>query len=485
MRRVRIAIDPCLEARFRPEVHWAWRTLLVGIGIGWQQVSPDSPDCDIAYLARPDGSSSGRLHIRASRELWSASATLTLQHFERRGDTVDLAYAGKTLPSGEFRLENGRAVCDRDLLFDFFWLASGQEEASWRRNRHGHAILDGTPWLSESGLALAPASGIARRIREALETLGHGGWVPRWPGGKRAAAAPSHDVDYPEVVRWLEPLRILKRQGPTGLHAAADVILGRRSHWCFDAWKAAEQHLGIRSAFFFLARKGSLLQYALGTPDGFYDVRTPRFRTVLQTLVSGGWEIGLHSSYRAFESVERVVEEKRRLEEASGLVIQGHRHHYFHLDPDEPDETLLMHERVGFAYDTSLTHDRYPGWRRGLCWPFYPFHRRLRREIRTLQLPLAWMDSQLLAGRHVDRPSAQETLTDLVDRVASESGLFLNDMHDYVFDDALYPGWAHAYLDLMKHLVSRGDFWVATPGAIADHWIGRHARICTGSAGLD
>lgn len=485
MLRLRIAIDPCLEARFRPEVHWAWRTLLVAIGAGWCQVSPDSPDCDIAYMTRLDGSPKSRLVIRATPELWKAGPTLALSRVERCGETIDLAYAGLLLPSGDFHVQSGRATCDRDLLFDFFWLVSGQEEPSWSRNRHGHAILDGTPWLTDGGLALAPASAIATHIRRTLDALGHRGWVPRWPAGRLAAAAASHDVDYPEVVRWLEPLRVLKRQGPTGFRAATDVLLGRRTHWCFDAWKRAEQAIGVRSAFYFLARKGSLLQYATGTPDGFYDVRRPRFRAVLQSLASDGWEIGLQASYRAFESLDRFIDEKRKLEEISGGVIRGLRHHYFHLDPCESDDTLLMHERAGFAYDSSLAHDRYVGWRRGLCWPFYPFHRRLRREIGTLQLPLVWMDSQLLAGRRVDRAAVQRRLHDLVNQVARHSGLFLSNVHDYVFDDLLYPGWARAYLDLEETLLSRADFWLATPGAIAEHWMSRHHRIAKESTGLE
>lgn len=485
MRRLRIAIDPFLEEHFRPEVHWAWRTLLVGLGAGWQQVSADLPDCDIAYVARPGGPPRGRLCIRPWLELWEASGRLVLQHFEARGGTAEVAFAGRKLPPGQFQVDRGRAACDRDLVFDFFWLVSGQAETVWRQNRHGHAILEGTPWVTEDGLSIAPASGIVTRIRTALEAVAFGGWIPPWPGGKRAAAASSHDVDYPEVVRWLEPFRILKRRGPMGLRAAAAVLAGRRTHWHFDAWRTVEGELGIRSAFFFLGRKGSLLQHAAGTPDGFYDVRTPRFRAVLRALAAGGWEIGLHGSYRAFESADRFVEEKRRLEEASGVVVRGHRHHYFHMSPDQPDDTLLMHERAGFVYDTSLTHDRYAGWRRGLCSPFYPFHRRLRREIRTLQLPTTWMDSQLLADRTHSRLAARRTLDGLVNRVATESGMFLSDVHDYVFDDVLYPGWALTYLGLERSLLSRGDFWLATPGEIAEHWIGRHARIRGESEGLE
>jgi hypothetical protein len=482
---VTIAIDSYLEAHFAPEVHWAWRTLLAGLGAGWHQVSPGSTPCDIAYVTRPDSVPSARLCIRTSPDLWEASPRLVLQRFERREDGADVVYAGRLLPRGDFRIESGRAVCDRDLVFDFFWLASGQDEPSWPQNRHGHAILTGTPWVTDRGLVTAPASGIATRIGNALEALGWRGSVPRWPGQKRAAAAPTHDVDYPEIVRWLEPVRILKRQGPGGLRAAADVLAGRRTHWCFDSWMQAEQSIGIRSAFYFLARKGSLLQYATGTPDSFYDVRSPRFQAVLRGLASGGWEIGLQASYRAFEAPERFVEEKQRLEEASGLPVLGHRHHYFHMDPREPEDTLLMHEHAGFAYDSSLAHDGYAGWRRGLCWPFYPFHRRLRREIRTLQLPLGWMDAQLLAHRRIDRQAVGRALDDLVRRVAAESGLFLADVHEYVFDDVLYPGWAQAYLDLVKRLAARGDFWMATPRAVAEHWMRRHARICQESTGLE
>jgi hypothetical protein len=482
MQQLRIAIDPALESRHGPEVHWAWRTLLAGMGYAWRQVDPGEPECDIAYMAGEQGGPRARLRIQARPDLWAEGAGLRLAALGTNGS--DFVFMGRSLPDGSFAFADERATCARDVVLDFFWVVAGLEEAHWARGAHGYADLTGTAWLDAHTLLRAPASLVASRLQEALGRLGCGAPHPRWPAGKRAAVAASHDVDYPEVVRWLEPLRILRRLGRRGTRVALEVLAGRRSHWSFDQWQRLEGSLGMRSAFYFVARKGSLIEYARGTPDSFYDIGQPHFRALLRGLVEAGWEVGLHGSYRACESLERFMAEKARLEEATGAPVLGHRHHYWHMGPGDPEPVLLMHEAAGFAYDASLTHDRYPGWRRGLNWPFFPFHRSQRRELRTLQLPTAWMDAQLLPFDGSPAPHVEPSLRGLVDVVAAHGGLFLCDMHDYVFDAQLYPGWSATYRDLHAGLVSRGDFWVARPADIARHWADRHAAIVSASVGL-
>lgn len=143
-----------------------------------------------------------------------------------------------------------------------------------------------------------------------------------------------------------------------------------------------------------------------------------------------------------------------------------------------------MHEQIGLQYDTSLAHERYAGWRRGLSWPFFPLHQRERRELKTLQLPTAWMDDQLFGHRPDNPGDRRARLRALADRVAEQGGCLLVDVHDYVFDDALFPGWARAYRELWGYLTARADFWIDTPGRVAAHWIARHAAITRASRGL-
>jgi len=484
LHRVRIVIDPEIEDRYAPEVHWAWRLLLAGIGYGWEQVSLGEP-CHIAYVMDPRSTPGARLYIYANPELWSNRFGQTLAAVRRDRGLPSLVFGPQREDLAVVVAEEGRVVCRHDVVFDVFWLVTGLEEAHLPRTRHGFLDLTGTVTLSEELPRQALASEIGRWMQDVLANSGCPPSVPRWPGGKRAAMAAAHDVDYPEVVRWLEPLRVMRRQGSEGLHPAVDVALGRRHHWHFASWVALEQALGMRSAFYFCPRQGSLVQYALGRPDPFYDVTSPRFGELFRYLADSGCEVGLHASYAAYRSADRLARERRRLEEACGHAVCGNQHHYWHLDPDDPDGTLLLHEQVGLLYDTSLFHDRYVGWRRGISQPFFPFHAEERRELRTLQIPPVWMDSQLFGHNGHVTPHRWETLQGLVDRVITQEGCLLVVVHEYVYDNALYPDWAHTYQRLLELLAGRGDVWFATPAEIARHWVRRYASLVDGSLGLE
>lgn len=483
MQTLRLALDPSLDERYAPEIAWTWRYLLTGAGYAWHVCNLAEPS-DIAYVAEPQRAPFARMVIQATPRLWERRSAPRLVGVAAVDGFTHPLYDGERADAQLIVSDQGRLILNRDILFDVFWLLTGQEETHFPKNRHGYVDLSGAPYLRDHVVRQGLASGIGARFERLLGETGVPPGEPRWPHGKRAAAAISHDVDYPEVVRWLEPLRVLLRQGMRGLPAAIDVMTGKRHHWQFNAWLALERDLGAPSAFYFVARQGSLREYALGTPDSFYDIRAPQFRALFRTLIDAGCEIGLHSSYRAYASIAQFAREKRLLEEVTGVPVVGNRHHYWHLDPVNPEATLAIHEQLGFTYDASLTHDRHLGWRRGSCWPFFPFLQQERRELRTLQLPTGWMDSQLFFERDANPGEPDEVLRALADRTAAQGGLLLVNVHDYVFDDVLFPGWAATLRRLWEHLIARGDFWTATPAEIAAHWHTRYRRLLASSAGL-
>lgn len=481
---LRIALDPGLRAACGPELAWTWRLLLTTLGRPWIEVSAGE-ECEIAHLA-PNAASRPRaaIEVRADPELWQRRDQLTLRGVDEEEGWSKLSFAGAGESGGGVTRGEGRVVIEHDLAFDVFWLGTARAEGGWPRNEHGHPQPQGA--LLEQGLfPQALASRLAARLERELLALGLAEGVPRWPGGKRAAACLTHDVDYPEAVRWLEPIRVLARRRQQGVKPALEVMTGRRSTWHFESWTRMEQRWGGSSAFYFVARKGSLREYATGTPDSFYDVTRPRFRELFRRLEAEGAEIGLHASYHAFDSAERFQREKERLERAAGVEVVGNRHHYLHLDPGQPEETLLLHEQLGFEYDTTLGHDRQLGWRNGLSHPFFPFHARLRRQLDTLQLPFAWMDQQLLLYGSANPGEAEDRLRDLAATAAEQGGCLVANIHEYTFDRELFPGWSDTYEALLRQIAERGDFWVQTPRRVAEHWRARASEIAAASRGLE
>jgi hypothetical protein len=223
----------------------------------------------------------------------------------------------------------------------------------------------------------------------------------------------------------------------------------------------------------------------LGTPDSFYDIETPRFRQLFRELQDHGNEIGLQASYLAYQSHETLAAEKLKLEAASGQPVQGNRHHYLHLNPADEEETLYLHEKTGLRYDATLMHNFYLGFRRGLSHPYFPFHQRRRSEIRTLQMPTAWMDDHFFRFAAINPGDPDTCLRSLADQVVRQGGYLLVDVHDYVYEDDLFPRRTALLRRLWTYLLERGDFWFATPGEVADHWGARHQALSLASSGLN
>jgi len=483
---LRITLDPELEEAYGPEVHWVWRLLLSTCGWGWQKVSLGEP-CDLAWICHADAAPTAKLVILASPSAWPQPALYRLAGLSRGNAVVFPVYQGERQPELPQTIEDGRIICNRDLIFDVFWLATGQEERYYSRERHGFCRLEQTIFYRERLPTLALVSQIASWLEKTLQDLGYPAPLPRWPYGKEAAVAVGHDVDYPEVIRTLEPVRKIMRWGSDGVRPALAVITGRRNHWHFADWVALEKKYDLRSAFYFVPRKGSLIRYALGVPDPFYDITTEKFRQLFQYLQDEGFEIGLQASYLAYQNLEQFRREKCLLEEASRGPVKGVRHHYWHLDPQFPEDTLWMHEQLGFEYDSSLIHDHFLGWRRGLSHPYFPFHPRLRREIKTLQIPPAWMDDQLFTYKEHNqfRGGRLETLKIIADRVKGQGGCLSLDVHEYVYDERLFPAWRETYEGLLMYLRDQGGFWFETPLTISRYWTDRYCRILKASQGLD
>lgn len=369
--------------------------------------------------------------------------------------------------TGFSRDSDGGVHFHSDIVAGCYWLLTGAREGHYRRDRHGSAFLEGSA-LQKYGLLTRPlVSEYAAFLRAEFGRIGLEAEPLPWTQGKTGAVLFTHDVDYPQIIRWIECLRLTRERGWRALPSIRDVLSGRSHFWKFADWIGFEDRFGVAPTFYFCARQGSLAQYATGTRDPFYDVRAREFRELFDTLRASGCEIGLHASYNAFRSESHLADERRTLEEACGAPVLGNRHHYMRLNPLAPQETLARHEQIGLAYDSSLAFAYYPGFRRGICHPFHVFHPEDRRELGILQIPLAWMDDHFDRCLTINRISdPEETACGLLAAVERTGGIATVDYHVRGMNADFFPKygpWLARFAD--RHLDDRLRY--LTPGSVA------------------
>jgi hypothetical protein len=357
------------------------------------------------------------------------------------------------------RVARGERPGGDDLAEAFFHLARVEEHDS-ARDRHGR--------FAAASSCLDPLDPPLERLRREL-----GLEPPRWRGA-RFAIVLTHDVDTPW--RWTGigvrgSAARLKRHALAGRGGAAlrearaltavPVHKLRRTdpNWSFERIMRVEASRSTRSTFFLMAGHR---HPADGAAPEAYERLRPR---LVETLLAGGAEIGLHGSYTAAEDPEQLAGEKARLEELAGPV-QGHRYHYLRVDPHRNLAPLV---RAGLAYDTSLGFADAPGFRAGIAHPFRPWDLERDAPLDLVEIPLAAMDVTFSEEQYLglSASAAERRLLDLVEWAGRHGGGFSVLWHTDRYDPATSRGWDRLYLRVMDAVRAGGGVCLSA-GELAD-----------------
>jgi peptidoglycan/xylan/chitin deacetylase (PgdA/CDA1 family) len=343
-------------------------------------------------------------------------------------------------PEAWEQVERGERPVGDELAEAFFHLAR-LEERSEARDAHGRFPAEAS--------VLDPLDPPLESLRRKL-----GVEPPRWGGG-RFAVALTHDVDVPW--RWTRNgIRAaagrLRRGAWWEARALAAVpvhrLRGTDPNWRFDRIVRLEKGAGVRSTFFVLVGHN---HPADGPAPEVYARLRPR---LVETIVGGGMEVGLHGSYTAAGDEERLGDEKRALEALAGPV-RGHRYHYLRVDPGG---NLAPLERLGFAYDSTLGYAGGLGFRAGIAHPFRPWGSEEDEPLDLIEIPLAVMDVTLAEERYLGLPArlAWKQITRLLDWAAEYGGGFAILWHTDRFDPGTARGWDRLYERVLEGVRERG-----------------------------
>jgi peptidoglycan/xylan/chitin deacetylase (PgdA/CDA1 family) len=361
-------------------------------------------------------------------------------------------------PEAWERIDRGERPQGDEVAEAFFHLAR-VEERTGPRDRHGR--------FPASVTCLDPLDPPLERLRARL-----GIEPPRWRGA-RFAVALTHDVDTPW--RWTRvgvrgaaarlKSHALAGRGRAALrearalsHVPVHRIRRTDPNWCFERVLAIERERQTSSTFFVLAGHRHA---ADGASPETYDRLRPR---LVETLASGGAEIGLHGSYTAANDPDLLGEERDALEELAGPVA-GQRYHYLRLDPHA---NLAGLERLGFRYDSSLGYAGAVGFRAGIAQPFRPWDPERDRPLDLVEIPLAVMDASFddrylgLSAREAE-PHVRRLLEDAAER----GGGFAILWHTDRFDRASSGSWDRLYQRILDVVGDLGGVCL-TAGELAE-----------------
>ena len=346
------------------------------------------------------------------------------------------------------RVERGEQPRSDDIAGAFFHLAR-IEERDGSRDEHGR--------FPATSSCLDPLDPPLERLRRAL-----GLEPPHWAGA-RFAVAITHDVDVPwrwtprgirgaaarlrddaRAGRGVAALRELRALSAVPLHK----VRGTDPNWRFERILRIERTRTLGSTFFLMAGHR---HPADGPVPESYERLRPR---LVELLLEGGCEVGLHGSYTAADDPERLAEEKGRLEALAG-PIAGQRYHYLRVDPLA---NLAPLDRLGFRYDTSLAFADAPGFRAGIAQPFRPWNAAADMPLDLVEIPLGLMDVTLAEERYLGLPAAEaeRRLLRLVEWAAVNGGGFAVLWHTDRFDPATSRGWDRLFLRFVEAIRAYG-----------------------------
>lgn len=335
---------------------------------------------------------------------------------------------------------------DRLIGQDQLWnqFTRNVEYGSINRDKHGRHIPD------QADLRDIATPTVSRHLLKK-------DFSPEYPDGKKFAICLTHDVDdiYPPIIHSLISVPYhLKERDFSGLKRTLLWRIGKKEESPYSNLRdivSLEESYGARSTFFFISAERDIRRFRYRIEDLEED---------LAFLSDKGWGIGLHGGYYAYDCLEELSCEKRRLEEAVGRAVVGYRGHYLRFRVPLTWELLSA---AGFSYDSTFGYGGHPGFRNQMCHPFYPYNLEKDRPIDIMEIPLNLADMALFGMR---AEQAWQVVKALVDVVEENRGVLTVLWHNHIFGSPFRRTTLkiyHKLLDYARHkdawMASSDDIW--------------------------
>jgi len=290
------------------------------------------------------------------------------------------------------------------------------------------------------------------------EYLINQGFKFEYPENKKFAIVLTHDVDDIFVKNKHILLSLFHLPKNRDVNNVVQMFKGRINkektpYLNFKKIIEIEKKYDASSSFYFLATS----QDIFGVKYNLEDVREK-----INYLIDENCEIGLHTGYYSYNSLEKIKNEKNKLEKIVGNKILGARNHVLRF---RTPESWALLSSAGFGYDTSFGYHDMIGFRNGMCHPFKPYDLNENREIDILEIPLNVQDMTFLMHFKISPKERWQYVKNLIDTVKQFNGVLTILWHNWTFClPASYGGlfnkeWTKLYEKILNYGY-KNDAWL-------------------------
>jgi len=145
-------------------------------------------------------------------------------------------------------------------------------------------------------------------------------------------------------------------------------------------------------------------------------------------------QIGIHPSYGAGKSVERIRKEIRRVDQLTGTPVEKSRQHFVKMSFPDTYEALL---EAGISEDYSMGYASYSGFRAGIASPFNFYNLKADQETTLRVYPFMFMDTTLEDYLSLAPDAYLKAVTPIMEEVQFVGGTLIGIWHNYALADNL------------------------------------------------
>ncbi len=355
-----------------------------------------------------------------------------------------------------------RAVFDHDFVLESFKVLSREEEIESKNiDKHKRFIAAKSNIFTHLKEPIVNKYAIA--LDKLIKILYKEGNIPlmqkcQWPENRKFAVCLSHDVDNVKFIK----------SDFLSINKVADFIKGENPYWQFHKVIELEGKYNFKSTFFFCTGKKHSL-------DPNYSIKEKKIRYIIKFLINKENEVGLHLSYLSYNNIKMIESEKRELMNLVGGKI-GARTHFLRFSVPK---TLVLEDKSGIYYDSSLGYSDAVGYRSGFCWPYTPYAIGYEKSLNILELPLSVMDGTLF-GESKTVDNALRSLKKLFHHVKKYNGVIVMDWHQNVFNEKYFKGWSYVYERCLDYFHREGAF--VGPARMILDWIHKRNSVVISKA---